>query len=747
MVRGGQYRGGWGGARAGAVAALVMLAAALPAGWADVTSAQVREAIQRGVRAIRAAQESDGSWAEHEYPGGLTALATLALLQAGTPPDAEPVTAAVRYLRTIADRQTYVVSLKLMVLARVDARQYRADIQAAADWLMKAQGPGGLWNYTSLTDRFDHSNSQFALLGLHAAAQAGIKIPPRVWQAAQQGVLSTQQPDGGWTYQARGTSTGSMTAANVANLFIFGLRLQQGQEKGFANGAAPGCGRYRAHRDLARGLTWLGRNFRADGNPGGGGSFTHYWLYAAERCGVFSGQRLFGPHDWYRAGADYLVRTQGRDGRWGTYLPDTCFAVLFLAKGRQPLLVQKLQWSADDAWTPDRYDLAHLTAYIDTALGEPVAWQTVPFDAPLEDWLAAPLLFVHGHRFPEWNPTQRAKVRSYVEQGGTVLFEACCSQEAFRRGFEQFAAETFPEVPLRTLGDEHAVYRVLHEVSPYGVMGIDFACRTSVLFAPRDLSCLWEQADVPRLSEQAFKIGANIAAYAVGRRPLRDRLDAIVLPQRTPAAEPPTAAPAGALELAQLVYDGDWRPFPGALVGLAEFLRDQARVDVVVRYRTVRADDPTLYLSPVLYLAGHYPFELAEAERTALRDHLRRGGFLIADACCGTEPFDAALRRLLEQMFPEAKLERLPPDHPILAGRPGFDVARVRYTPDVERARPGLTAPELWGLRVDGRLAVVYSPYSLGCGLAGPAFDGCWGLAREDAQRVAANIVLYALAH
>jgi len=729
------------------VGALVVLAAVFsgPAGWASVTSAEVREAIQRGVSAIRAAQSRDGSWGEREYPGGLTALATLALLQAGTPADAAPVQAAVRFLSKVPDEQTYVVSLKLMVLARVDAQRYRADIQAAADWLIRAQGPSGLWNYTAHKERFDHSNSQFALLGLHAAAQAGVRVPPRVWQAALQGVLSTQQPDGGWTYQARGTSTGSMTAANVANLYILGLRLEAGQEKGFVNGVAPGCGRYRAQRDLARGLTWLGRNFRADVNPGDGPLFTPYWLYAAERCGVLSGQRMFGPHDWYRAGGEYLVGTQRADGRWSRNLADTCFAVLFLAKGRQPLLVQKLQWSSDDAWTPDRYDLAHLTAFIGSALGEPVAWQSVPFDAPLEDWLAAPLLFVHGHRFPAWNAAQRAKVRRFVEQGGTVLFEACCGQEAFRRGFEQFAAETFPEAPLRTLGDDHAVYRVLHEVPPYGLMGIDFACRTSVLFAPQDLSCLWEQADIPRLSQQAFQIGANIAAYAVGRRPLRDRLDAVVLPP--PAREGPreAAAPAGALELAQLVYEGDWRPFPGALAGLAEFLRDQARVDVVTRSRTLRPSDPTLYLSPVLYLAGHYPFALAEGERAALRDHLRRGGFLLADACCGTEPFEASLRRLLEQMFPDAQLERLPADHPIFTGRPGFDVTQVRYTPDVERARPGLRTPELWGLRIDGRLAVVYSPYSLGCGLAGPTFDGCWGLVREDAQRLAANIVLYAL--
>ena len=40
--------------------------------------------------------------------------------------------------------------------------------------------------------------------------------------------------------------------------------------------------------------------------------------------------------------------------------------------------------------------------------------------------------------------------------------------------------------------------------------GIDFGCRTSVLFSPNDLSCLWEQANVPKLSEKAFQLGANL---------------------------------------------------------------------------------------------------------------------------------------------------------------------------------------------------------------------------------------------
>ncbi|MEW6251908.1 MAG: DUF4159 domain-containing protein, partial [Planctomycetota bacterium] len=504
---------------------------------------------------------------------------------------------------------------------------------------------------------------------------------------------------------------------------------------------------------LARGLAWLGRNFRASQNPRRGPAWVHYWLYAVERCGILSGRRYFGPHDWYREGAAYLVQSQAPDGLWNSSIVDTAFAVLFLAKGHASLLVQKLQWSADDAWNPDRHDLAHLVSFIDDQLGRPIAWQVVAFDAPLEDWLAAPLLYFQGHTFPEWNAQQRAKLRKYIEHGGTILAEACCGRADFRTGFTRFVAETFPEAPLRALGPDHAVYHLLHKLEPRPregddaaeLLGLDLGCRTAVFFSPRDLSCLWEQARIPNLSERAFRLGTNIAAYAAGRRPLRDRLDVVVLPAERPQESTPPAH--DALRLAQVVYEGDWRPFPNALVRLAEFLRDEANLDVVPEYRQVRLTDPDLYASPILFLAGHFDFELGAAERQALADHLRRGGFLVADACCGTEPFDTALHRLLKQAFPASALEKLPADHPLFAGAPGFKMTTVDYSPDVARAHPELDTPELWGLAIDGRLAVVYSPYSLSCGLSGPAFDGCWGLASDDARRLAANIVLYALTH
>jgi hypothetical protein len=408
-------------------------------------------------------------------------------------------------------------------------------------------------------------------------------------------------------------------------------------------------------------------------------------------------------------------------------------------------LVQKLQWSPDEAWNPDRYDLEHLTAFIGDKLGEATAWQVVPFAAPMDEWLAAPLLYMQGHDFPIWNEAQRTKVRTYIEQGGTLLVEACCSRKDFHEGFTEFVRQTFPQQPLHELDPGHPVYKAHYDLPAQGVHGVDVGCRTSIIYLPRDVSCLWEQARVPVLSENAFKLGTNLAAYAAGAQGLRDRLDIQTLPA---AAQAAAGAPTSdALRLAQVVYDGDWRPDPQALVRFAEFLHAQAGLDVITEYRPVRLRIDELATSPLLFLTGHYAFTLSPAETSALAEHLRRGGFLLAEACCGREAFDSSLRSVVAEMFGPDALRELPAGHDIYRGRPGFNLPAVAYKPAALARDPDLRAPQLWGVELDGRLALVYSPFSLGCSMDGHVCHDCLGVEGQDASKLGANIVLYALTH
>ncbi len=718
----------------------------------EVTGDQVKRAIRRGTTYLAGVQGADGHWTMMHQPGGTTALSVFAMLTAGVPRDDPHIRAGLAAVQNTANLHTYTVALKIMALATADPRAYARDIQVAADWLVKTQLSAGTWSYGQRMGAFggmgDHSNTQYALLGLYEASRAGAQIPPRVWEIAERHWMLTQMKDGGWGYSptAQGPATGSMTTAGLASLYIVGNSVVTRREKGFTKeGKAPHCGQYANHTALMAGLNWLTLRFSVRENPGSH-SWPYYYLYGLERVGMLIGLSRFGGHDWYREGAGFLVQQQRGDGSWGDSIVDTSFALLFLGKGHRSLLVNKLRWSRNTDWTPDRNDAAHLTTWLGNQLGEPVTWQVVDWDAPMEQWLEAPILYFTGHSFPRFTKDTAEKLRRFVENGGVILAEACCGSKAFVDGMRAFAEDVFGEFPLRPLEPEHPIYHAAYDlnVEDFEIEGIDLGCRTSILFSPRDLSCLWEQMNIPVLSEQALRMGANIAAYATGREPLRDRLARVRLPEANPTQRREVRS---GLQIGQVVHNGDWRPDPHAMVNLAILLNERANVDVMTQAQPIRLEEDGVFDYPILYMVGHYDFSLTPAQGENLKRFLQRGGFLFAEACCGRKAFDTAFRRTMARLFGDASLKRLPTDHAILSGAVGYGISRVTYRPAVQREQPALNAPTLEGIELAGRTAVVYSPFGIGCGLEGHQCHHCRGYVEEDARRVAVNVLLYALSY
>ncbi len=67
---------------------------------AQITDEEVRSAIDRGVRYLKRQQRPNGSWdASPSFPGGATALCTLALLNCGVEVDDPAVHKALNHLR------------------------------------------------------------------------------------------------------------------------------------------------------------------------------------------------------------------------------------------------------------------------------------------------------------------------------------------------------------------------------------------------------------------------------------------------------------------------------------------------------------------------------------------------------------------------------------------------------------------------------------------------------------------------
>ena len=168
------------------------MAVAAPVPKDDKANREFREKVDaarvKAVKFLREKQDKDGSWEGivlgnlAGLKGGTTALATLALLEAGVPAKDPAIAKAVKYLLAVKPDKTYVVSLHTQVLARVDAKKYAKEIQANADWLLEKaitkNGKLAGWSYPANAIG-DNSNTHFAVMGLHAAAEAARRWTPK----------------------------------------------------------------------------------------------------------------------------------------------------------------------------------------------------------------------------------------------------------------------------------------------------------------------------------------------------------------------------------------------------------------------------------------------------------------------------------------------------------------------------------------------------------------------------------------
>jgi hypothetical protein len=364
---------------------------------AEVTAEQVRKAIARGVDFLLKQQRDDGSWPEMaDYRGGVSALCTLALLNAGVTTEDPRMQKVLRYLRTIPPERTYVVSLQTIVLARAEPRRDRELILRNIEWLESTQiteGPNkGAWTYPRKDgDRGDQSNSQFAMLALYEAERVGVGAKETTWKLAKKYWENCQNRDGSWGYMHLPVGTGSMTCAGIAALVIAADCLQPSYARVKGNRIECCLARPVGDADrIERAIQWLGQHYSVRQNPNDP-VWTLYYLYGLERAGRLTARRFIplpprpgqpGRADWYREGAKYLVGIQDRSSgawkgvrteevenamnRWSHWeepLIGTSFALLFLSKGRWPVLLGKLQYVSGDDWNYHRSDVANLTRY------------------------------------------------------------------------------------------------------------------------------------------------------------------------------------------------------------------------------------------------------------------------------------------------------------------------------------------------------------------------------------------------
>jgi hypothetical protein len=293
-------------------------------------------AVELGLRWLAAHQSRDGNWSPNGYASacpsndrcggsrgqagcehGVTGLALLAFLGAGYTHLKGPYQATVeRGLQWLVKRQDpkgffydssqgaaiggmYGHGVCTFALgeaaAMTDDRSLLPALEKAVGAIQASQQyNGGWWYHPSPAEKHsEFTLSVWQMMGLKAAAVAGVPVPPAVIDKAKQHVRDSTDPNGGVYYSARGNITMGATGAGLFARCMFGMAQGGALERGLAYADKdPGM-----EPDLQRQtLQW---------------EYVYYWYYRTLVAFQMQGKPW---RDWNRKMRPYLVTKQQTRG-------------------------------------------------------------------------------------------------------------------------------------------------------------------------------------------------------------------------------------------------------------------------------------------------------------------------------------------------------------------------------------------------------------------------------------------------
>lgn len=184
---------------------------------------------------------------------------------------------------------------------------------------------------------------------------------------------------------------------------------------------------------------------------------------------------------------------------------------------------------------------------------------------------------------------------------------------------------------------------------------------------------------------------------------------------------------------------GDWYGNKTTWVNILRRAQQDLGLQTAKREVANRIADDAFFEYPLAYIAGHGNIVFTDNEASRLRRYLESGGFLFADDDYG---MDKSFRREMKKVFPELDFVELPFSHPIYHQYYRFKTG----LPKVHEHDGG--PPKGLGLIYRERLVCFYSfNTDLSDGCEDSTIHNDPPAIREQAMRMALNIVLFALTH
>lgn len=650
-------------------------------------------------------------------------------------------------------RSTFDRSMRLQMLANLPPQEFGAWVRRDAQAIYNSLSDKGNFpaEYTGgpSTGWGEHANGQYGVLGIWAAARAGVDIDIEAFGRIDKHWRVTQHKgSGGWALQAlnvddksannrtqqASTPTSPMTAAGVATLTLTERYLR---EAGKLDKDAP-----IVSPELSKGVAWLDKNFNIDSDLGSEENSAldwYYYMWTMQRVSQATGYQSFNNINLLRDVTAEVLNRQQENGLWsGTSeltntLVSTSFAMLFLADALQPTGVAKLRY--DGPWNTRPHDIWNFADYVSDTLESPMTWQIVSPKDPLRDLMASPILYMSADDTFKLDDASVKGLRSYLQAGGMLLLNPDQKDARARKAFADLAEQLFPDYPVQDMPREHPMFSLLYQINiptSYVTNGI----RPLIIMPGRDLS---ENLQANTTDDDSFKYLLNAYLFSVGRMTNKNRLDNDFLVLDISSNSSIPSVPVARIKL------GVTDPEPMAMPQMSAFM-----VMTHKRALDVQNVSPSELSTStrMAFLSVTPQTAITPEQGAALMKWVESGGTLLLDAAGGTAESTDALSKVIAAISGDLYSYVIPTFEPVISGdglgETAHNNSHVTFNRYTNFTRSVGSTPLLRGIDIDNRLGIIFSNEDLTASIAGIEHWGIQGYTVETARKLVANVILAA---
>ena len=436
----------------------VAVSATCAIGAPKLNDADVSNAITMIVKELDSRHDEDRCWDSanpsygwlSKHRGGTTALATLAMLSAGESSNSPKIKNSLDYIWNIEEPSSYLLTLRTSIWAMLPDTYIRR-LKKDTKRLIKTMHPQyGGWGVDASDPLSVSSTSpltrEFGIIAFREAQRRGESIPKKCLASIANATISTQHPNGGWSYEqssTRGTPTPNMTVAGLNCLLgvneVLGNELNTNESK-------------LLQTSIDNALSWLDKHAITKNT---GGTTLMSYLYALERAAMSCGLSKVSNRDWFIDGAKAVLDSHCGVRKAKGSTVNLSFALLFLTRGRAPIALCEL---VQQKGAVDPHRVADtITKRVAMKSERNLSWQLVTNNESVNTWLIAPFLFIQDTcAIPE----DISKCKEYLDRGGLLVMLATGKE---LRACKDFASLLCPNIkPIENQSD-HWTHNLLDD--------------------------------------------------------------------------------------------------------------------------------------------------------------------------------------------------------------------------------------------------------------------------------------------